>query len=287
MTQFDDDDGNPGDGDRERDELVPECWRDECEDEPTLSFDALFGRDDEGADPYPESCRTDPLGEAAAELSLAQRRIDEHFARLLCSLTDAEVRRLEPRDQEVVRAFRALPEREQEVLRARFSSPRHGVAHLLHAGGPPQRRPYESPSVSSYDLHDPHAVAATCKRTGRTLSRQELAHDWQEVLAGNFDTVSPEQLQHEALQRRAEALTRIARQNLGTIVTMERMLADTRALRLVEPPSRRDSEPSSRRAVEFPSRGPQSLPRRWGGNRRAAGRCTAGQRGLAHRLVVP
>ena len=65
--------------DREHDaslqDHVPEGWLTagtlEESHELPLSFDALFGSgvQDDG---FPESCRADPLGEAAAELWLAQ-----------------------------------------------------------------------------------------------------------------------------------------------------------------------------------------------------------------------
>lgn len=246
MTQFD---AETEDNDQEHDVLVPQSWRnDDEEEDPTLSFEAFFGPDGEHSDPMPESCRTDPLQEAAAELALAQRRLDVYFARFLTSLTQAEVARLSPQDQEVVRRFRALPEREQHALRVRFSEPRFpphrsgelrgprfGERHPLYSVGSPARR--------TYDSTDPHRVVATCKRTGAATTAAELARDWQEVLAGNFTRLEPLPLT-EAQLRAA------ARWTEDGIETLERMSADIHALRLVEPESHRVGEPPSFRAVE-------------------------------------
>lgn len=236
-------------------EHVPPGWLDaevaEEYREAPLSFDALFGCDDE-RDPVPESCWVDPLQEAAAELALAQRRIDAVFSRFLAGLTEAEVDLLSAPDREVVRAFRSLPEREQEALRARFSDPRLGVSHLLHAPAPPRLRLVE-PVAPRSDVGG--AVAAKNKRTGQTLTESELARDWQAVMATGQGRSAPGDG-----QRRADALRNIARKNLGTVVTMERMLDDVAELRGVSRSSLEAFEPSSLRAVEPPSRGAGEPP---------------------------
>jgi hypothetical protein len=202
----------------ELDALVPAAWDNPLglEERDLISFDEFFHDVESVSEPIPESCRTDPLQEAAAELALAQKRLDGHFTRFLQSLTDREVDCLNPHDQEVVRTFRALPEPEQEALLDRFS-----LRAVPRSGEAPRRRPYAPPALEA----------------SRPLSAEERA-------------------------RKTTALRTIARQNLGTIVTFERMLGDVHGLRLVEPESPGAFEPSSDGAGERSSLGaaePSSL----------------------------
>jgi len=50
--------------------------------------------DDEDVEPVPESCRTPPLQEAAAELALCQKRLERSVSRLVGALTPTERQRL-------------------------------------------------------------------------------------------------------------------------------------------------------------------------------------------------
>lgn len=261
--QSDDPELDP-DFDQELDALVPEAWAEPLGQEPAelISFDEFF-HDVEDGPAVPESCRTDPLQEAAAELALAQKRIDQRLAKFVGSLTPAE----------------------RKLMQARFSDPRHGVSHLLgpssevtfdpaaieaelgrqlsgrhlRAVEPPKRRPYEPPSLRTigsalrgpYDPDDPSRIVSTCKRTGRTTTASELARDWERALRGDGVQRAPAPGNGA---RRVEVLRAIARKNLGTVETMERMLDDLAELRGAEPSSLRAGEPSSCRAGD-PSEG--------------------------------
>jgi hypothetical protein len=278
MNPFESDPELDPDFDQELDALVPEAWADPLDREPAelLSFEA-FVRDLEDGPAVPESCRVDPLQEAAAELALAQKRLDQQLARFVGSLTPAERALMD-------RRFAGLP-----------------LPPVLRAVPPPKRRPYEAPALRTvdsalrgpYDPDDPNRVVATCKATGRQTTASELARDWERALSGDVVAVEPHPLTEAQLRaaatrvqddgdavvpsapgataRRVEALRSVARKNLGVVVSLERLLDDFAELRAAEPGSLRASEPGppepseamgweppSRRADEPPD--PAALP---------------------------